>query len=157
MSEDSLRRLETQVEAVPAILADATPASVSARPVSGQWSARENLAHLARYHAVFLERIRRILEEDRPDLERYRAEDDPAWPEWSGLPLEEILTRLTALRAELVGFVRGLSDSEINRTGIHPVLGEMPLSRWMEFFLLHEAHHLYVAMIRLGQAKSRLE
>jgi hypothetical protein len=32
----------------------------------------------------------------------------------------------------------------------------MSLARWVEFFLLHEAHHLYVAMTRLGQAKRRL-
>jgi hypothetical protein len=29
----------------------------------------------------------------------------------------------------------------------------MSLALWVEFFLLHEAHHLYVVMTRLGQAK----
>jgi hypothetical protein len=33
----------------------------------------------------------------------------------------------------------------------------MSLSRWMEFFLLHEAHHLYVVMLRLGQPKLQPE
>ncbi len=157
LSENTLRRLETQLGVIPVLLTGAAPESVAARPVSGQWSARENLAHLARYHAVFLERIRRILEEDRPELGRYRAEEDPAWPEWSDLSLEEILARLAALRAEIVGLVRGLSDEEINRTGTHSLLGDMSLSRWVEFFLLHEAHHLYVIMLRLGQVKPRPE
>lgn len=157
MNENTLRRLETQLEVISVLLAGANPQSIAARPVSGQWSARENLAHLARYHAVFLGRIRRIMEEDRPDLGRYRAEQDPAWPEWSGLSLEEILARLKVLRAEVVGLVRGLSDEENNRTGVHPLLGEMSVSRWMEFFLLHEAHHLYVVMLRLGQSKPRPE
>jgi uncharacterized damage-inducible protein DinB len=153
MNENTLRRLETQLEVIPILLAGASEESIVARPVSGQWSARENLAHLARYHAVFLERLRRILEEDSPDLGRYRAEEDPAWPEWSGLSLDEILARLKALRPEIVDLVMGLSDEEINRTGVHPLLGEMSLSRWMEFFLLHEAHHLYVVMLRLGHPK----
>jgi uncharacterized damage-inducible protein DinB len=157
MNENTLRRLETQLEVISVLLAGANLQSIAARPVSGQWSARENLAHLARYHAVFLGRIRRILEEDRPDLGRYRAEEDPAWPEWSGLSLEEILARLKVLRAEVVGLVRGLSDEENNRTGVHPLLGEMSVSRWMEFFLLHEAHHLYVVMLRLGQSEPRPE
>ncbi len=157
VSRAILQRLETQLEVIPVLLTGATPESVAARPVSGQWSARENLAHLARYHAVLLERIRRILEEDRPDLGRYRAEEDPAWPEWSDLSLEEILARLTALRAETVGVITSLSDEETNRTAIHPLFGEMSLSRWVEFFLLHEAHHLYVVMLRLAQMKPRPE
>lgn len=155
VSENTLRRLETQLDVVSDLLAAASEASVSARPASGQWSARENLAHLARYHAVFLERLRRILEEDSPNLGRYRAEEDPAWEEWRGLPLKEILARLRASRGELTGLVGNLSEEKIRRTGVHPVLGEMTLSRWMEFFLLHEAHHLYVVMLRLGQARPR--
>ena len=153
INENTLRRLESQVEVVPVLLAGAAPDAVAERPVSGQWSARENLAHLARYHAVFLERFHRMLEEDRPILGRYRAEEDPAWPEWSGLPLEEILAKLKTLRAEIVSLARGLSDEQVNRAGVHPLLGEMSLFRWIEFFLLHEAHHLYIVMLRLGQAK----
>jgi hypothetical protein len=26
--------------------------------------------------------------------------------------------------------------------------------RWIEFFLVHEAHHLYVVMTRLGEARA---
>ena len=155
INENTLRRLESQVEVVPVLLAGAAPDAVAERPVSGQWSARENLAHLARYHAVFLERFHRMLEEDRPTFGRYRAEEDPAWAEWSGLCLDEILAYLKTLRAEIVGLARGLSDEQTNRAGVHPLFGEMALSRWIEFFLLHEAHHLYVVMLRLGQAKPR--
>src|SRR5207244_11071423 len=62
------------------VLAGATPALTDARPASGDWSAREKLAHLARHATVFLERLARILTEDSPRVGRYRAEDDPDWP-----------------------------------------------------------------------------
>jgi hypothetical protein len=146
----ALRRLQSQLDAVPVILAGAAPQAIEARSPSGQWSARENLAHLARHHAVFLERVRRILDEDTPQFPRYRAEEDPEWPEWSSLPLEEILARLQTLRAEIVEVFEQLSEEQIGRTGTHPLFGAMSLSKWLEFFLLHEAHHLYVAMVRLG-------
>jgi DinB family protein len=154
LSQGLLRRLEIQLDAIPTILAGAAPDAIEARSPSGHWSARENLAHLARHHSVFLERIHRILDEDNPDLGRYRAEDDPAWPRWSKLPLDEILSRIRVLRAEIVALLEGLSNDRINRTGIHSLLGEMSISRWVEFFLLHEAHHLYVAMLRLGGASA---
>ena len=150
LSEGVLRRLETQLEALPTLLAGATPDQVNARPAPQTWSARENLAHLARYHAVFLERLRRMLEEDTPRFGRYRAEEDPEWPGWISLPLEEILARLKAQRARVVETARTLTPEQTRWPGVHPLFGAMPVTRWVEFFLLHEAHHLYVTLIRLG-------
>lgn len=156
LSHATVLRLETQLDVIPLLLTGAPPEAVMARPPSGKWSAHENLAHLARHHAVFLERLRRILGESAPQLGRYRAEEDPAWPEWSGLPAQEVLSRLKALRADIIRLVRGLSHAEASRIGIHPLFGEMSLVLWVEFFLLHEAHHLYVVMTRLGEAKRSL-
>jgi DinB family protein len=148
-----LQRLETQLEALGLILARATPGGLEARPRPDEWSARENLAHLARHHAVFLERLRRLLTEERPTLGRYRAEDDPEWPRWRELQPDEALHRLRALRGELVAVVRSLSPAESARTGLHPVFGEMDVAAWLDFFLLHEAHHLYTALVRVGEAR----
>jgi len=156
ISESTLLRLETQLEVIPLLLNGAAPEAVLLHTRSGKWSAHENLAHLARHHAVFLERLDRILTENAPALDRYRAEDDSAWLEWSCLSTEEVLGRLTALRGEINRFIKGLSEEETNRVGIHPLFGEMSLSLWIEFFLLHEAHHLYIVMTRLGEARISL-
>jgi uncharacterized damage-inducible protein DinB len=144
LSPSTLLRLETQPEVIPSLLSGATPAAIMARPASGQWSAHEHLAHLARHQTVFLGRLRRILGESAPQLGRYRAEEDSAWPEWSGLSTEEVLSRHQADRSEFIRLGRGLSPTDASRVGIHPLLGEMRLALWVEFFLLHEAHHLYV-------------
>ena len=37
----------------------------------------------------------------------------------------------------------------MNRVGVHPVFGLMTIPLWLEFFLLHEAHHLYVVLHRV--------
>ena len=150
-----LARLETQLEALGLVLARATPTALDARPRREEWSARENLAHLARHHAVFLDRLQRLLTEDRPALGRYRAEDDSEWPAWATLPREEIFERLRALRAELIAVVRSLSRAQSARTGLHPTFGEMDVAGWLDFFLLHEAHHLYTALVRVGEASRR--
>jgi hypothetical protein len=155
VSASALARLEGQLEALDLILARATPGALDARPRPEEWSARENLAHLARHHAVFLERLRRLLAEDRPALGRYRAEEDPEWPAWRDLPREEVLRRLRALRADLVALVRSLSPANSARTGLHPTFGEMDVGAWLDFFLLHEAHHLYTALVRVGEARPR--
>jgi hypothetical protein len=150
-----LERLRVQLDALGFVLARATPAALEARPRPDEWSARENVAHLARHHAVFLARLRRLLAEDRPALGRYRAEDDPDWPDWAALPFDSVLERLRTLRAELIALVRSLPPQECARTGIHPTFGELDVAGWLEFFLLHEAHHLYTALVRLSEAGRR--
>ena len=146
-------RLASQLDALDLVLARSTPGTLEARPRPEEWSARENLAHLARHHAVFLARLRRLLAEDRPDLGRYRAEEDPEWPVWAALPAGEVLGRLRGLRAELIALVRSLSPADSRRTGLHPTFGELNVAGWLDFFLLHEAHHLYVALVRVGEAR----
>jgi len=148
-------RLETQLEALDVVLADATLRLLDARPASGEWSARENLAHLARHSTVFLERLDRILREDTPRLGRYRAEDDPEWPQWACLSVDEVLRRLKDARHRLITWVRGLSVDDMDRAAVHPSFGVMTIPQWLEFFLLHEAHHLYTVMLRIAEAKQR--
>lgn len=148
LSPSSASRLATQLECLPALLLGASPEAIRRRTRSDKWSVHENLAHLARHHAVVLDRVRRMLAEERPALRRYAAEDDPEWPAWAALPTDEVLTRLHALRGELTALVSGLSGPDLARTAVHPTLGEMPLTMWMEFFLLHEAHHLYLILKR---------
>jgi hypothetical protein len=115
-------------------------------PDSGKWSANEHLAHLARYHQVFLERTNRILKEKNPAFSRYRAEEDPEWERWRGLAYKEIATELAAGREKLMVCLKALSDSDFERTGVHSKFGEMSLALWLEFFLVHEAHHLYAVL-----------
>jgi hypothetical protein len=141
-------RLTTQLELLTPLFVGISDDAMRRRPPSGKWSPHENLAHLARYHEVFAERLRRILTENRPQLGRYRAEDDPGWAAWMALPTHEVLSRMKSLRSRLIGMVENLSGDELGRTGIHPVLGEMAIPLWVDFFLLHEAHHLYVALMR---------
>ncbi|HJY85560.1 MAG TPA: DinB family protein [Candidatus Acidoferrales bacterium] len=148
LSQSTSERLKTQLDSLPLLFSDASPEAMRRRPSSGQWSAHENLAHLARYHGVSLERLRRMLTEDRPNLGRYRAEKDPEAGLWMAMPTDAVLKEMKRLRGELIDAVEHLSPGEFERTGIHPVLGEMSIPMWIEFFLVHEAHHLYVAWMR---------
>lgn len=149
LSESTRSRLAMQMDCLPLVLGGRSPADITRRPASGKWSAHENLAHLARIHEIYLERIRRILTEERPPLKRYKAEEDPEWPQWADLSTDEVLKRLRALRGELVDLVTQLSPDQLGQVGVHPALGGMTIPEWIEFFLLHEAHHLYAAMQRV--------
>jgi hypothetical protein len=138
-----LQRCETQLQDfLNEALRGVPPEDLSRRVNPDKWSARENLAHLARYHQIFLERIDRILNERNPKFGRYRAEDDPEWAQWQALAGSQVLANLYSLRTKLMARLRSLSEQDFGRTGTHPKFGEMSLSLWLVFFLVHEGHHL---------------
>jgi hypothetical protein len=125
---------------------------LSRRMIEGKWSALENLAHLGRYHEVFLERLERMLREPNPSLPRYRAEDDSMWETWRNLPPAEVLARLSSLRTKLIDRLRSLRKEDFDKTGVHPKFGKMAISLWLEFFLVHEGHHLYLVLQQVRTA-----
>src|SRR5215472_18122558 len=142
-----LQRCETQLhDFLAEALRGVSPDALTRRANPDKWSALENLAHLARYHQVFLDRIEKILSEPTPSLERYRAEDDPEWPRWASMPPQQLLTNLSGLRTKLMARLKSLSEEDFCRTGIHSKFGEMRLALWLEFFLVHAGHHLNVVL-----------
>jgi hypothetical protein len=147
LSTGTTQRLATQLDCLALIVRDVPLEKLTRPVVPGKWSAHENLSHLARYQRVFLDgRVRPILDTERPQLSRYRSEDDPEWPRWSGMTIEDTLIDLTAGRKALVERVASCTDHDLARVGVHPAFGVMTLSEWLDFFLIHEAHHLYIAM-----------
>lgn len=143
-----LPRLAAQLDNLPLLLGGAEPEALRRKSPSGRWSAHENVAHIARQQEVFLSRVRRILAEDGPALPQYRAEDDPDWPAWLALSTDEVLRRLGSGRTELVAVLERVSPAELARTGTHSRFGPLSLALWVEFFLDHEAHHLYTIFKR---------
>ena len=140
-------RLQRQLAALPQLI-EGVPRQNLDKRVGGKWSATENAAHLARHTELTIERVRRILAEEEPTFPPYRAEQDPEWPAWQARPFEEVMEKLRATRADLVARVALLTPEQLARTGRHARFGPLSLRAWLEFFLAHEGHHLYVLMKR---------
>lgn len=154
LAESTRLRLRTQLDCLPLLLAGASEDAMERRPQPEKWSARENLAHLARYQSVFLGRLHRMGTEDAPFLPRYKAEEDSEWPEWMTRSEKKLCEILRTQRRELVDAVEKLSDGDLKRIGTHARFGPMTIAQWLEFFLLHEAHHLLTVMQRVREPES---
>ncbi len=136
-------RLDAQFSAWPAALGDPASPRLDRAPAPDKWCAREHLAHMTRMHGVCAARVRVILARESPLLPPYRAEKDPTWRQWRALTAPELLGTAAGRRAGLIEAVGSLSDAALSRIGVHANLGPLALSEWIEFFLVHEAHHLY--------------
>ncbi|WP_299429121.1 DinB family protein, partial [uncultured Meiothermus sp.] len=140
---------------LPQVLGRATPAQLSLRSLPDKWSAHENLAHLAHFTTVTQARMRRILTEDTPQIERLKPDTEPAFLALVERSSEEVLSQLKQLRAQLNQQVAALSEAQLDRTGIHSAAGPMQLREWLELFLVHESHHLYLAFWRIREVMQR--
>lgn len=120
------------------------PDNVLRREVNpGKWSAHANIAHLAAYQPVFLTRLERISREPSPAFDRYVAENDPLFPGYLDRSPASLLDQIDADRARIIVLLGAGGESLLAKTASHPRFGPLTTKDWTEFFLLHEAHHLY--------------
>ena len=136
-------RLETQHQSIWEITAEVPIKELNVRFNPEKWSISENIAHLGRYQEIFEDRLRRILDEPNPGFGRYRAEDDDLFPAWLKKNPDERKQSILLKRKDLINEIGQLDSGELLRRGRHPKLGMMTVTDWIDFFLLHEAHHIY--------------
>ena len=136
-------RLLNQHTGIYEIIKNADDAKILYNPEHGKWNIHDNIAHLAVYQPIFINRIHKILKEDNPSFSAYRADDDPDFIVAKQLSLNELLDKLEGDREEIYFFIITLSHEQLTRTGTHPKFGKLTVADWIEFFLLHEAHHLF--------------
>lgn len=124
------------------------------RPDSQKWSISEHVAHLARYQELMPERIKKLLLEENPHFQRYEAEQDPRFSYWCKMEWRVLWSGLVAGRQELIKLLIDLRPTDIERTAVHPLYGAIPIPFWVEFFLIHEAHHLYAILQLVGNMRA---
>lgn len=143
LSASILSRLEYQYLSIRELIGDTPEDILRCRIHPDKWSAFENIAHLAAYQPMFLRRLQRMQEESDPEFSRYVAEQDPLFPPMLGKSLDQLLVDIDEKRTTLIIELTTMDDETLERFGIHPKYGRFPIKKWADFFLLHEAHHLY--------------
>lgn len=136
-------RLEYQHKSLLDIIEGISDEQVRRQIIPGKWSVFENIVHLATYQHTFIRRVRQVLEENNPVFTVYTAESDPLFHENLSKSTREIIQDLLSVRKEITSGILSFKEADYTRTAVHPTYGQMDLIKWLNFFLLHEAHHLF--------------
>jgi hypothetical protein len=142
-SHSQLYRLRYQHQTIAELVSPFTEEQLRLPVNPGKWSVLENVAHLAAYQPVFLERIATIERREEPEFGSYVAENDPGFPPMTKQPIQSILEHLMQYRELIIQELESIDEARLRRAGIHLKYGRMDIVAWTEFFLLHEAHHLF--------------
>ncbi len=136
-------RLKSQHKTIAAIIIKLNNRQLNQHVNRGKWSIHENIAHLAKYQPVFIDRVRKILTIEEPQFGVYKAEEDEEFEIYCAFTTYELLKKISSDRELIFHLVTNLPPDKLERTGSHPKFGKLTVLEWTEFFLLHEAHHLY--------------
>jgi uncharacterized damage-inducible protein DinB len=135
-------RLQYQHKCLVEIIEGLSDEQIRRQVITGKWSIFENIVHLQTYQHIFVLRIREMLEKPNPSFQRYTAEADPGFLENVTKSTRDIMHDMITIRQQMTVEILTFPEPDLKKTGSHPVFGEMTILQWLNFFLLHEAHHL---------------
>lgn len=136
-------RLQYQHKSLIELIDELSDEQIRRQVIPGKWSIFENIVHLETYQHTFIRRVREMLESHNPAFERYSAEADPMFLDHCAKSSREVMQDLLGTRKELAAGMLSFTENDLAKTGSHPVYGPMNILQWLNFFLLHEAHHLF--------------
>jgi hypothetical protein len=135
--------LEASGAAVQAELAAAPEAALAWHPAPGEWCVKETLGHiLEAERRGFNGRIRRILQEQDPDLAAWDQQAVARTRQDCGRPTLELLREFTDVRADSVRLVTGLEPSDLERAGEHEKVGQLRIADLLHEWVHHDRNHL---------------
>jgi hypothetical protein len=132
-------------------LAGASDADLDAHPADGGWTARQVAHHLADSETTSYIRLRRLLAEDRPEIQGY-DEGEFARRLWYDRPIAVSLEVFRAVRASSGEILERLTESDWSRGGTHTESGEYTVEDWLEIYSAHAFDH--AEQIRRARARS---
>ena len=147
-------RLQYQHKSLLDILDGLSDEQIRRQLIPGKWSIFEIIVHLQTYQHTFINRIRKILNEENPKFSAYTAEADPLFHDNCTRSSREIMQDLLSTRKELSNGILSFKETDLEKEGLHPTYGKMNLLQWLNFFLLHEAHHLFT-IFKMAAATKR--
>jgi uncharacterized damage-inducible protein DinB len=136
-------RLAQHVEELKGFTEGLSDEELRKRPSLNKWSLYELAIHLVEVQDIFIERLTRMLVEEKPEIAPFipdKARED-------GLYLLENLQQRMAVferqRATLVALLRTLTGEQWKLEGVHPHVRHYTVEKSMEALTRHEEHHFY--------------
>ena len=148
-------RLQYQHKSLINIIDGLTDELIRIQIIPGKWSVFENIVHLQTYQHVFCDRVKKMVDNDNPVFSRYVADTDPLFLENCSKTTREIMGDMITTRKEMSNGNLSIKEEHLGRTGTHPAFGSMTIAQWLNFFLLHEAHHLFTIFKLSAELRKR--
>lgn len=136
-------RLHYQHKVLVEVIDGLSDDQIRRQPIPGKWSIFENIVHLQSFQHKFIDMVKQMLQHKEPLFDLYTAEADPLFLDNCHKSTREVMQDLLTTRKEMTAEIISFKETDYEIKGTHKVYGKMNLHQWLNFFLLHEAHHLF--------------
>jgi hypothetical protein len=106
------------------------------------WTVRQVVHHVPESHMNAYTRFKLGLTEDNPTIKPYNEKRWSETPDVAITPLEVSLALLENLHKRWVNLLRALTAADLERTIMHPELGQVKLDRYLAMYAWHGKHHV---------------
>ena len=125
-------------------LAAGTPAQLLDVHHENGWSARQVIHHMADSEAQSYSRLRRLVAE--PEGSVIQGYDESAWAQCEALgytsaPVENAIAVYTAVRASSLDLLKRLTETDLEKSGVHTEAGKYTVDRWLTIYTKHPHDH----------------
>ena len=124
------------------LLFDVTAAQADFRPFPDRFTIREAISHVADWEAIFLERLKATLQQERATLVGIDEGEVARLGNYGERDWWEQSCIFAARRAETVSFIRALAPADWDRTAGHTEIGTVTLAEQIVLISAHDAYHL---------------
>jgi hypothetical protein len=120
--------------------------SLSAHPISGKWSAREIVHHLADSESISAQRLRKLLIERNPVIAGYDQDAYALLLRYNERPIAPALDAFRAARSTTMQVLEAMTADDWAREGWHTESGRYSTETWLAIYAEHA--HLHARQIR---------
>jgi hypothetical protein len=108
-----------------------------------QWSAKQQLAHLAEMETAYRAWVQAALVEDDPDVSRVRGEP-PAIPltEAPRHRVSDLTRQLRRERETTLELIATITPEQYERTASQPMFGRLTVMQWLRSYYRHDRMHI---------------
>jgi hypothetical protein len=114
---------------------------LTAHPISGKWSAREIIHHLADSESTSAIRLRRLLVEESPTIQGYDQAEFAVRLKYNEREIEPALDAFRAARATTAQLFGFMSEEDWKREGHHTESGKWGVEDWLRVYAAHAHDH----------------
>ena len=141
------RRLSLERERLLGLLEGLSVEEMTQRLKDGGWSIKDILVHIASAEKAHLAFIKRMCEEDNPqmmppgvefDLDRWNASQVSKRGKFT---LKEVLAELDEARRRTTTLLNDLTEEQLSRQGAHAVWGQRTVAQQLRIIRIHDQMH----------------
>lgn len=114
---------------------------LTSHPLTGKWSAREIVHHLADSESTSAIRLRRLLAEDRPVIQGYDQDQFAVRLKYNERDMQPSLEAFRSARATTTQILNLMTDADWTREGQHTESGRYTPEHWLRIYADHAHNH----------------